>query len=302
MKVSNTVSTLACLALLSTYSINGFAKTGNGDSYSGPTLTGDAVSLGSDKPIKNSELSKVIKSCLTTGGKDSYLLKILTPLYGNDLTLDSFDREYYSYYDINALNQHSQVKTSNYFQKRYGNPVKPNEYFEHGGESAGLKVYPDSLTLFVHYKTPTIYLKAREGFTMSREEIVNKVEAIITLGSNGMLRIQANGKTYHKTSKSIFSKEWEKNKALFPTRTLLVKNMPVFTATQVDNDVFDSITGDFLRVDDLLKDLQMVYDRNGNNSYSPVINISYPNKRALTQIMAPNAEFADCVADQLGNL
>lgn len=273
MKVSNTLSTLACLALLSTYSVSGFAKTGNGDSYSGPTLSGAAVALTQDKPILNSQLTAVLKSCLIDGGNESYFSKVINPFYGNKLNfLESRTENDYFNKDTNEKNgDTSDLFTQLIFTGPEAVIVNPSK------KELGARV---TSKLFVNVRF------GKDGvLSLKTAGAVNKVGLY-----SGNQRIATATQT-----------EYEKISKLFVDRNLMINDMPIFSATVITADSFDPITGDLLKSDRLLKNLKMIYDRNEKAPYSPVINTTLV-KPITTQIMAPNAELADCVSDQLGRL
>lgn len=57
------------------------ASSGNGGGYNGPTLSGDAVEMSLDKPIKAADLTKIIKRCMyDRSTKDGFLKQTLGPL------------------------------------------------------------------------------------------------------------------------------------------------------------------------------------------------------------------------------
>jgi hypothetical protein len=300
MKVSNTVSTLACLALLSTYSVNGFAKTGNGDSYSGPTLSGSAVALTLDKPVLNTQLGSVIKACLTNGGEKSYLSQVLSPFSISKKSIKSFKKEKDSYVYVQNTEK-GEFK------------LVDREYFS-------LKDLPSSNTItdfskndlamiFSYNDEPTVY-SYKKLFKKVDIEISPKISVIVTLSKEGILRMRSTFSGLETTPNNL---SWNDDKKYYQLRkeiedkyeqdrVLMVKDLPIFEAKTSPIDIFNEVNGEFLNSDLLLKDLKMVYDRNEKAPYSPVLNINSNFKVGTTQFMAPNAEFADCVSDQLGRL
>lgn len=297
MKVSKSVSTLACLALLSTYSVNGFAKTGNGDSYSGPTLSGSAVALTLDKGILNSQLTKALSSCLTSGGDKSYLSKVLTPFYGKELKYKSEERVHHTF--MNKDGKRKDLKTNDYFNSK---AVVASQ-----GDITDFN--KDDLTIAFKYEGPSASLIYKSGWKKIEYTMTSELEVYLNLSKTGVLKLKTyatvnsnNTPMDGEAREKIIAKLRATEESFENDRLLIVKDLPIFTANVQDIDIFDQINGDFIREDRMLNDLKMVYDRNEKAPYSQILNASHEYKVAPTQFMAPNAELADCVSDELGRL
>lgn len=287
MKALKTVSALACLALLSTYSVNGFAKSGNGDSYSGPTLSGAAVSLTQDKQILNSQLVSVIRSCLVDGEK-SLLSQVLLPFYGKELTQVKGDNG--SQYLNTRISDRSDNSVDN-----------AEEFFADG--AASFRYYSS-------YTLPEITIKHKSGWRTYTYKLQPYATVTSFLNMYGTLNISIwtgyknDGNVPSTTTQGTaeYNEAVRMLKEKYKERKLVIGNLPIFSAAVSRLDTFNPITGDYLKTELALKNLKMAYDRDSQDAYSQVFNANTEGKVAPTQFMAPNAEFADCVSDKLGRL
>lgn len=285
MKASKVLSTLTCLALLSTYSVSGFAKSGNGDSYSGPTLSGAAVSLTSDKQILNSQLTKVVRGCLVDGEK-SHLAQILLPFYGKELVQVKGNIGTELYNNRTSDNEEEISKSEEYFSK-------------------GIARF----SFISKYTLPESTVSHKSGWRTYKYKLSPVAYVFTHLNSEGTLSIYISvsintDKSPSTTSEGFQTVENAKLEILknYKKRELIVKDLPILSATTTRVDVFNQINGDYEKTDLMLKDLKMIYDRSSKDPYSQILNANTEGKVAPTQFMAPNAELADCVSDQLGRL
>lgn len=234
MKALNTVSTLACLALLSTYSVNGFAKTGNGDSYSGPTLAPNAIAMSMDKPISELQLYKVLTGCFAPSAENNFLADFIKPLLPNA--------------------QHDQIDDYNF-----------------RGEAKS--------------ENGNLSLQFYDSFLFVQKQNIARFQ--MEIKPNGVLWINEYPGSSIK-AKRVFS----------------VAHFPVFKSKITIIDSYDPISGDYIGKIKKLNNLQVIYNFREEPAYVKARNITtnLGDQGAPTELMAPVADYTNCVIEELGKL
>lgn len=84
-------------------------------------------------------------------------------------------------------------------------------------------------------------------------------------------------------------------------RKLKISNFPIFKTKAKEIATYDPITGDYTGQDIMLENLQVIYDFRNAPAYVQARNVT-DGKDSPTQLMAPVADFTNCVIEGLGKL